>query len=1113
MLVLAVCFSGSVFATDSQTFGINSIDQKKRKVTGTVLDDYGPVIGASVLVKGTSTGTITNFDGKFSIEVSDNQILVVSFTGYETQEIQVNGQSNLIVNMKEDAQTLDEVVVTALGIKKDAKKLGYAVSTIGAGELTKTASQNLGSALYGKASGVRIQTAPGGATGSISINVRGLNSITGNNQPLIIVDGVPIRNGNANESGYWTDQRINSNGLADINPEDIETLSILKGASASALYGSEAANGVVMITTKNGKGSKGFGVDLNASITADYVAYMPEYQTTYGPGTRVNARSTNNGGHTDWEDGWYLRKDRNGIERNSIMATGYYYGPKYDSSKEVLYYDGTMRSYQVINKNPWKELFRTGYNQQYNVAITNGTDKGNMRLSYTYVDNLPTQYNSTYKKHNFNLTGSHKISETLKVDYTANYILQDIKNRPYRISRLTNNFTGMFGPYDDIAYLRNSTRTSLGYLNQLYNAETQLTPNEGLEYTPYISSLQSEYYWNILAKEQLETSNRLIASIAPSWQIINGLTLRGRIATDYTTEKIEKKESTEQSLSFGNYSGYYGLENARYQTVFGDIMLNYDMKLTDKLDLSAMVGWTGRTETAFSSTVGTSGGLSVENWFHLNASAGPSPKGASMYKSEFLKTAWLGTLSLSYDNWAYLEGTARQEKISTLAKGNNSFFYPSANASIVYTELMKDSKPTWHDYGKIRLSYGVVGNAPEIYKATQGYTQKSAGGYIYNTIGQELGNENVKPEKKYEWEIGLEGKFFGNRLGFDASFYTNRIEDQILKTTMPGSSGGTSIWMNVGELQNKGFELSLYGSPIRTKDFNWELRTNFSWYRNKVTKLNEGIDKLEHWNLDGGSAYMYSIVGRPMGDIYALMPAKDENGNNIVTSDGYYKLTDEVVRVGNALPKFTGGFATTVTYKDFFFDLSLDYRVGGAVMNTPYQYMMRQGTLVESMKYRDTKHGGLTYYLDGTTCVPHTGTTGPNGQKVYDNGVILNGVKEDGTPNDVMIGADSYYTYTYGWGGSNPSGKVYYGQSVFDNSYIKVRELSIGYNLPSKLLSKFACRSLQVSIYGRNLFYIYRNMPAFDAEASDATNWISQTQLGGSTATTRSFGVSLRASF
>ncbi|MEA5129641.1 MAG: SusC/RagA family TonB-linked outer membrane protein [Proteiniphilum sp.] len=1079
-------------------------------VSGTVMDVTNePVIGATVVVQGdASHGTVTDIDGNYTLtNVPPNATLQFSYVGMTTQSIAVDGRTSIDVVLDSDTEMLDELVVTALGIRKDAKKLGYAVSNVSAADLMKTASPNLGSALYGKASGVRIQTAPGGLTGAISINVRGLSSITGTNQPLIIVDGVPIHNGDANTDGYWDNQRIQNNGLADINPEDIESLSVLKGASASALYGSEAANGVVMITTKSGRGASGFGVDFNASITTDHVAYMPKYQTTFGPGVRVGARAANGAD----ADGWYSRVDRNGTMRQTLNSTTTYFGPKYDG-RQVLYYDGTMREYSPINANPWNEVFRTGVTQQYNVAIVRGDAKGNTRLSYTYVDNLPTQYNSNFKKHNFNLNGSSNISESLKVDYAANYIITNIKNRPYRISRLTNNFGGMFGPFDDVKYLRESTVTSLGYKNQVYTDRKHLTPDEGYEWTPATYALVDEYFWHILAKEQLESNNRLIASVTPSWNIIDGLTLRARAATDLTVEKVENKENTEQSIVFGDYSGYYGLRNNRYEIFYGDIMLTYDTPLTDKFELTASAGWQGRTEKYTESKVNTEGGLTVENWFHLNASK--RTKAASMDVSEFLKTAFFGTLSVGYNNWAFLEGTVRQEKISTLAPGNNSFFYPSVNSSFIFTELLKDKLPGWYDYGKVRASYGIVGNAPQIYKSTTGYEQNTVSGYIYNRVPVELGNENIKPEKKFEWEFGLESKFLANRLGFEASFYTNRVQDQILMTTMPSSSGAKGILMNVGELKNKGFELSLYGTPIETKDWVWDLRANLAINRNKVTKLAPGINTLQHRNEDNGSLFLYSKVGEPMGDFYSLAPATDENGNKIVRSDGFYKLTDEPVKVGNAMPKMVGGFATTLAYKNFALDASFDYRIGGAILNMPYQYLMGRGTLESSMKYRDAAHGGLTYYLDaGNNVVPFNGAQGPNGEKVYDNGMILKGVKEDGTPNDIMLGSDHYYNWAYNWGGWDPSSETFYSHSVFDNSYVKLRELSLTYNFENSFTSKFNCQRLSLSVYGRNLFYLYKNLPDFDAEAADGTTWITQSVLGGSTATTRSFGISLRATF
>lgn len=1099
-------------------------DGKQIVVKGSVVDSNNePLIGVSVKVVGTSTGTVTDFDGNFNLNVpSSSSELEFTYVGYTSQKVRVGSNTSFNIIMADDAHALSTVVVTALGIKKDSKKLGYSVSTVDASDLTKTASPNLGSALYGKAAGVRIQTAPGGAAGAISINVRGLNSITGTNQPLIVVDGVPIHNGEANNAGYWSNQRVQSNGLADINPEDIESISILKGAAASSLYGSEALSGVVMITTKSGKGASGYGVDFNASLTFDPVAYMPEYQTKYGPGP-VAVRRTGAGGNGLNADGWRINgwDDRNGVNHRRGASTTQYWGPKYDGG-DVIYYDGTVRKYSPINDNPWSEIFRTGITQQYNLAVTKGDEKGNMRFSYTFMDNKPTQYNSSFNKHNFNLSGNYNITSNIKLSYGVNYILQDIKNRPYRISRLTNNFSGMAGPFDDVKYLKNSTITSLGYLNKVYtNASVEkLTPGEGYEYTPAPYSLVSEYFWNILAKEQTETNNRLIANVSPSWEIIKGLTLKGRVATDYTNIKTENKEPATQPIIYEANEGGYSLGTNKYEIFYGDVMLNYTTDLTSKINMNALAGWQGRTEKAYNTYEATTGGLSVEKWYSLNASN--KAINTDVYSStglwpmtQFLKTAFYQTLGFSYDNWAYLEGTLREEKVSTLYPGENSFVYPSVNSSIIYTELLKGKLPTWYDFGKVRASYGVVGREPGIYEAQQSFTQKTAAAeWIYSVAPSNVGNNGIRPEKKYEWEFGLESKFFGNRLGFELSYYTNTVKDQILNVTMPATSGGSSILMNVGELQNQGLEVSLYGTPLQTRDWRLDLRGNIAWNKNKVTKLADGIDQLEHTNWDNGSAYLYSRVGQPMGDIYAYTPKMDEDGNYIVMSDGYYLLTDKPEKIGNAMPKVVGGFATTVSYKNFVFDMSFDYRIGGAVMNIPYQYMMGQGAIKESLKYHDGEGYGETYYVDANrNIVPFAGSAGPNGERIHDNGIILPGVTEDGQPNTKMISADDWAYLTYNWGGYDQRGQTYYGHSVFDNTYVKCRELSLGYNLPATLLSKIKCKSMSVSVYGRNLFYLYKRLPMLDAEATDGTSWISQTNIGGSTATTRSIGLSLRASF
>lgn len=1100
-------------------------------VRGTVTDPTGePVIGATVRMQGAKTGTVTNMDGNFMIKCDRNATLEVSSLGFEGQTIQVNGQTQLSVVLNDQSKNLNEVVVTAMGIKKDQKKLGYAVSSVSAEDLVKTGAPNFAAALYGKAAGVRISAAPGGNVSAVAINVRGFSSITGTTQPLIVMDGMPIHNGETNNEGYWSNQRIRSNGLVDINPEDIESISILKGASASALYGSEAANGVVMITTKSGHaGNQGIGVEFNASLLMDNVAYMPEIQKEFGPGYGNLYVFSDYA----WESGgFHQRTDRSGQLQRALVGAPYNWGPKYDG-QPVYYWDGTMRNYTPIDGDPWKELFRTGWDQNYNVAMTNGGKWGNIRFSYTYTDVLPTQYNSSNSKHNFNLTGQYNVAKGFKIDYSTTYMRQRVKNRPYRIYRLTGNFGGMFGGFEDIKYLREHTLTSLGYKMQMTLNGNSETPDENLAYTPGCSALVDEYFWNIFGKEQLEQNNRFLGSVRPSWQITDWLTLSSRIGTDLTSNAIENKHRNERSLVFQN-GGHYALDNNRYEIYYGDVMLTFDKYLTEKFNLQAMAGWQGRQERALNTSVWTNNGLSVENWFHLNASNDAA--GSGMGKQEFLKTAWFGTITLGWDNWAYFEASGRQDKTSTLKRGSNTFFYPSFNASAIVSEMLKENRPKWFDYGKVRLSYGIVGNYPGIYSANVAYTQNSYGGYIYNIIGGGLGNDNIKPEKKYEFELGVEGKFLRNRLGFEFSYYTNKVKDQILQTTLPASSGGESILMNVGELSNKGFEFSMYATPLQTKDWTWDVSFNISHNKNEVTKLADGLDVLKHFDSDG-AVRLISRVGQPMGDweVYThkhvyrmsdgnIMQTGDDLDealkNGITIAEDLGKLTDDnglpvadkrdMVKVANAMPKVVGGLGTSLTWKNLRLDVMTDFRIGGSVWNQAYQYMMDAGNTTSSLPGREG-HGGLPYYYagDNYNANPIAGTA-PNGEKQFYDGVVFDGVDENGNPNTQIQPAAIVYDETYGWGAGTYQT---YEKSVQKNNYWKLRELSLAYTLPQSVSKKFACQRLQVSVFGRNLFYFHKSIKEWDAEASDGMNWIYQSILGGSTATTRSFGVSLRASF
>lgn len=1101
IVALALLFAGSAGAQETKT-----IKGMVRDVTGE------PLIGASVIEKGTNNGVITDVDGNFTLTVPADATLSIAYMGYATREIHLakrKKQGDLRVTLREDSQQLKEVVVTAMGIKKDTKRLGYAVSTIESDEIVKAGATNFASAMYGKAPGIRITQTQGGSAGAVSINVRGLTSITGNNQPLIILDGVPIRNGGTGKSTdfaeFGNDGQIRSNGLVDINPEDIESVSVLKGASATALYGSEAANGAVVITSKRAKSGK-LTVDFTAQVTANLPAYLPKVQTVYGPG-RYNTE------YSDYEKqtGGFYQRTMNGESYRSLYNTTMSFGPKYDGS-DVLYWDGKMRPYLPATDNPWKELFRTGWNQTYNLAISQGTETSSNRFSYTFMGETPNSLTGSFTKHNFKLTGSYKPARTLNIEYSLNYIVQDVKDRPQTSLNLYGSFSNMFSSFMDIPYLKQSYVTSLGYRNTYAGGDATLTPDEAWAYDPGYLNGVSNMLWNMYHHHSKETENRLIGMIRPTWQITNWLSLRAQLSTDITDTKQTLEYETERPNSLYDPSGRFQNINRRYDIVYGDVMLNFNYNIR-RFDIAATLGWTGRYENMNNMRVSTNGGLVTENWFDLNASRYTAS--STLQRMELLKTGYMGTLSLGWDNYLFLELTGRQERSSTLK--DQSFFYPSANLSFLFSNAFR--MPAWWNHGKLRLSYGVVGNAPETYAANIIYEQGSDNGFTWNYVPSSWGNANIRPEKKYEYEIGFESKFLNNRLGFDVSYYNNRVKDQILSTPQPSTSGVKYVLMNVGEVANEGWDISVSATPVLTKNFRWDLTANYGIYRNKVVKLADGVPYLEISNIGGGGAKIQAVEGRPMGDIYVQVPQMNENGEYLVSDKGLYMNQTELQRVGNINPDGVGGLFSSFSYKNIFLDFSIDFRIGGDVINEMYQYSTASGLTPESLQFRDTEHGGLSYYYPGNNNAsgvpvqvdPSLGA-GPNGETVYHDGVILPGVvASTGEKNTRIIPAGYYYNQTYNWG-TQPE-QLTYRHSVFDNSYVKLRELTIGYQFPEKLISKLGMTRLSVSVFGRNLFYFYKALKNYDAESSVGTSWASQAVVGGSTTATRNFGVSLRASF
>lgn len=1104
LLILAACFIA---------LGFNVMAQN---VTGKVTSaaDGEGVPGVVVSLKGTTAASMTNVDGSYTIKAPSAGTLVFTSIGFKSQEVAIGGRSIIDIVLEEDATQLNEVVVTALGISKDKRNLGYATAMVGASEIIKTASPNVATSLYGKAPGVNIQATPGGATSGVSVNIRGFSSITGSTQPLIVLNGVPMRNGDFNNSDYWSDQRIRGNGLNDINPADIESISILKGASAAALYGSEAVNGVMLITTKSGKGTTGLGIDLNTSYTNDKIAYLPRYQNVRGPGYPAGIGF---GSAVQDQNGFFIYPDGS----RGLINTNVNFGPKFDG-QPVKAWTGQMVPYESSNGG-YDQLFQDANSSNINLAVTKGGDFGNIRFSLTRQDNQMISRGSKNERNVASLSSILNIGRLSVTSINIQYINQYTHNRPFKVDRMINNFTGMMDRFERGSWYFDRAITSAGYKYTSGTTAT-ITPDEHITGNGFKNDI-ADYAYNVLARDYNEYSNRIIGSIDENFKLGKGFSIKGRIATDLTVEKNEDKRQTERPLALGTPTGEYGLASNNYSLLYGDAYLNYDNKLGKDFELNAFVGYSARKETNYLSTQTTSGGLSTENKFDLSAST--NQPSTSLKRTFFVTDAFMGSADLTYKGFWNVQGTLRKDRTSVMAPGNNSFVYPSVNTAFILSDVL--DLPKAFSFSKIRASWGIVGNYPSIYGANVAYEQKSllvqndgAASTIYTQLPVSFGNDKIKPEQKHEFEVGLENYFYGRRLGIDLAYYNAQIRDQILPLSIASSTGATTVLSNIGTLRNQGIEAAISGTPIQKKDFEWNVILNLAKNRNKVEKLANNSTELLHVDYDGNAAQLRSIVGRPMGDIFVRPVATDPSGNKIVNPNGLYAIDgDSWIRAGNAMPDLTGGFINNLRYKSFDLSVVTSFQIGGAIMPTGIAWMTSRGLTEESTKYMDAASGGLSYYVDANgKGVQTSASTGPNGELVHHDGMLMQGVVQvvqDGVtkyiPNDNVISQAIYYNETYNWGGpqySNSRYELY----VQDNNYWKVRELSLGYSLPTAIANKLGAKNVNLSVFGRNLFFLYRNIKDLDPEQTVAgSKWTQNINTAGNNPSFRSFGVMLKASF
>ena len=1092
LLVASLGSAWNAFASEGTIGETSEVNQQSGKVTGIVADDLGPVAGASVAVKGTSKGTITDSDGKFVLNgVKKGGIIQISFLGYTTQEIAYKGQESLDIKLVEDSQAIDEVVVTALGMKRSHKSLGYALTTIKGDEFTLAGkAANPLTSLYGKAAGVGIQSSAAGPTGGVNIKIRGAASLESSSKtrPLFVVDGVPIHDQESSMATRGYDP-LNSfdygAGINDINPEDIESMEILKGAKASVLYGSEGANGVVLITTKKGANTRGLGVTASFQYTVEQPVSYIDFQNEFGTGTSVYDELTGK-----LPDGTSMRR---------LGTSRFNFGPAFDG-KPIMDIDGNIINYEAQPDN-FMDFFRKGYSDNVNVAIAGGNEMGNMRVSYTNYKYQGILDNFEQKKNILSFSGKMNASKFATFEINSNIYNIVTQNRYPNIGGLVSYGINRDQPFST--------------LERLYKDDSGYKRNkEDLTMSSYASNIM-DLLWHQRENRNVDDKFHMITSLKGKFDFHKNVFLVLQGGIDYTDIEYNQKARVTQAEP-NVVGGKYSRKEERYVVQNYDAMLNFDKNfMKDRLNVLAFFGGGYRSNEDKSINVSTYGDMLYPDWYSLNnegswPGAGDKGKVRGMSRgSDFLYSLY-GGVTLSLDERYYVEITGRNDWASTLPAGNNSYFYPG----ISFNWNFKDQIPIPQlQFGKIRMAWADAGRPASRYFANNvfslGQIAETEASIV--TPPSALFSGLLKPERKREYEIGMDLRFFDqNRLEFDFSYYTNNVYDQIMSVPLSSTSGYSEIRINAGNVHNYGYEIFLKGTPLVGKDFRWDVSFTAANQYAKVKKLYPGItQKL----IGGGTGYkVVAEVGEPMGELLTYDYKKDEHGNRVVSSNGFYVLDYDAgfKKNSNINPSFIGGFNTSFYYKNFNINLGFDYKFGGALLSMSNYYLIGNGLSKESLPYRDEKHGGLAYYINEQNVkVPcEHNTTAPAGAKdnrVYHDGLILNGVKEDGSKNDIILSAYEYYsTFIHDMSADLQPDNIY------KNDYIKFREIGISYTIPKRIVEKAKLQKVTLTATARNLFYLYKAIPNIDAESTLGTNSYEEYSFFPST---RSFGIGVSVSF
>ncbi|NDV83042.1 SusC/RagA family TonB-linked outer membrane protein [Bacteroides sp. 51] len=1047
-LLLFIPFYG--YAEDAVNLRVT---QQTSKVRGVVKDGLGePLIGVNILVKGTTTGVITDINGEFNIEASRDAVIVASYVGYTRAEVTVGNQTYLSITLTEDSKMIEEVVVTALGIKRERKALGYALSEVRGDELEKAKEINVINALAGKVPGLVVSQTAGGASGSARVILRGSTEMTGNNQPLYVVDGVPLDNTNYGSAGTSGGYDL-GDGISSINSDDIESMSVLKGPAASALYGSRASHGVILITTKRANDKERFSVEYNGTLTFDtQLAKWDDLQEVYGMGS-------------------------NGVYNiDAVSNTNKSWGAKADGTNMLKYFDGVERPYLIIPDNT-SGFFRTGLTATNTATVSTNNGNTGMRFTFTDMRNKDIVPQTNMSRDIFNLRVNTTLSK-VDLDLSANYTREDVKNRPAlgdSKSNIGKNLMTLSTTYDQ-AWLKTYQDANGNYSN--WNGMDPYNVNP---------------YWDIYKNSNNSKKDQFRFNGKAVWNITPHLKLQGTMGASLNWFSFEDfKAPTTPGFEAGRLQN----SNFRNRMYNFEALALYTNSWGD-FDFSATLGGNVYKVNNLT-TVTTAQDMQIRDVVALM-----SFNEISIEQNSYRKqiNSVYGAVNLGWKHLLYFDTTLRGDQSSTLPISNNMYVYPSFSGSFVFSELTKlgDIMP----YGKLRMSWAQVGSDTDPYQLGLVYSKSKFTypgytiGYIHNNT---IPNKDLEPTKTNSFEVGLEMKFLKNRVGLDVTYYTQTSKNQIMSMASSWASGYTYRLINAGEIENKGIEIALNTRLIQTKDFSWDLNLNFSKNSNKVKKLVDDMDMFELEKASWLDVQVAAKVGENFGSIVGPDFKRNANGDILIDAQTGLPEYDKSNHVlGNASWDWTGGATTTLTYKNLSLSAIFDVKVGADL------YSMSARTSYESGKSKETLVGREEWYKSeeqrkAAGIAKGSESWTPTGGFIAP-GVIDNG---DGTyrANDIYINPEDYWMNV---ARNAPS------MFIYDNSYVKCREITLSYTVPKPWLKK-AVKGLTLSFVARNPFIVWKNIPNIDPDS----NYNNTTGMGleyGSLPSRKSYGFNVNVKF